>query len=141
MTLRVAIVHYDASNNRSIHELVRALAGGIQGQGHDVTLIDACREVGVSLTSFAYIVVGVVADSLMSKSIPEPLVTFLRSAGHLSGKRSYAFVAKGGLRKRRVLSSLMKAMEMEGMFLKKSDILVKSAEAAIVGSRLHINRP
>jgi len=120
---------------------VKALSGGIQSQGHDAVLIDACREVGVSLTPFDYIVVGVLADSLLSKFIPEPLVAFLRSAGHLSGKRSYAFVAQGGLRKRRVLSSLMKAMEKEGMYLKKSDILVKSAEAAAIGSRLHINKP
>ena len=45
-----------------------------------------------------------------------------------------------GLRKGRVLISLMKTMESEGMYLKKSDILANAAEAEAVGSKLHINK-
>jgi hypothetical protein len=34
----------------------------------------------------------------------------------------------------------MKAMEAEGMLLKKTDVLANSAEAEAVGSRLHIDK-
>ena len=121
-------------------DIVRSLAGGIEKQGHDVTVIDARREIGKTLTSFAYIAVGSVSPSLFSKSVPESLGAFLRYAGHISGKRCYAFVVNKGLRKGRVLSSLMKLMESEGMYLKKSDVLANAAEAEAVGSRLHIEK-
>jgi len=121
-------------------DIVHSLSRGIEKQGHDVTVIDAFRESGKSLTSFSYIAVGSLSPSLFAKSIPDSLSAFLRSAGHVSGKRCYAFILNKGLRKGRVLSSLMKVMESEGMYLKKSDILVNASEAEAVGSRLHIDK-
>ena len=112
---------------------------GIERQGHDVTVVDARTENGKSLTPYGYIAVGTTVPSLMSKTVPEALRTFLRSAGMVTGKRCYAFVAGGGLRKPRLRASLMKTMESEGMYLKKSDILTKAEEAEAVGSRLHID--
>lgn len=111
---------------------------GIERQGHEVTLVDARAE--ALLTPFSYIAVGTVATSVFSKTVPEPLITFLRSAGRLSGKRCYAFVGKSGLRKRKLLASLMKTMEKEGMYLKTSDILSTAAEAETIGSRLRIEK-
>ena len=119
---------------------MRALAKGMQAQGHDVTVIDAVTDAGTSLTPFGYIAVGTTAPSLFAKNIPDGLAAFLRSAGHLSGKRCYAFIDGKGLRKGRFLSSLMKAMEAEGVLLKRSDILSKGAEAEAVGARLHIDK-
>jgi len=121
-------------------DIVHALARGIEKQGHDVTVVDARTESGKSLTSFAYIAVGTVAPSAFSKTVSAAVNAFLKTAGHVSGKRSYAFILNKGLRKGRVLSSLMKMMESEGMYLKKSDILVNAAEAEAVGSRLHIDK-
>lgn len=112
----------------------------IEGRGHDVTVVNARTEGGRSLTPFGYIAVGTAAPSPMAKAVPDGLTTFLRSAGMVSGKRCYAFVAGGGLRKGRLLASLMKTMESEGMYLKKSDILSKAQEARAVGSRLHIDK-
>jgi hypothetical protein len=76
----------------------------------------------------------------MAKTVPGPFLAFLKSAGHVSGKRCYAFIGKKGLRKGRFLSSLMKIMESEGMLLKRSDVLGTPAEAEAVGSRLHIDK-
>jgi len=102
--------------------------------------VDARTENGKSLTSFAYIAVGTVSPAPFAKMIPDSLGAFLKSAGHISGKRCYAFILNKGLRKGRVLSSLMKMMESEGMYLKKSDILANAAEAEAVGSKLHIEK-
>ncbi len=116
------------------------MAMGIEKQGHDVTVVNARTEGGKSLTSYGYIAVGTESPTSFAKVIPAQLGSFLRSAGHVSGKRCYAFVTKKGLRKGRVLISLMKTMESEGMYLKKSDILANAAEAEAVGSKLHINK-
>lgn len=102
--------------------------------------MDARTESGKSLTPYAYIAVGTVSPSLFAKAIPGALTAFLKSAGHVSGKRCYAFIGKNGLRKGKVLASLMKTMESEGMYLKKSDVLSNAAEAEAVGSRLHIEK-
>jgi menaquinone-dependent protoporphyrinogen IX oxidase len=123
-----------------MNDIVHALATGIEKQGHDVTVVDARTESGKSLTSFAYIAVGTVAPSVFSKTVSSAMDAFLKTAGHISGKRCYAFILNKGLRKGRVLSSLMKMMESEGMYLKKSDILVNTAEAEAVGSKLHIDK-
>lgn len=83
---------------------------------------------------------GTVSPSPLAKAIPGALTSFLKSAGHISGKRCYAFIGNKGLRKGKVLASLMKTMESEGMYLKKSDVLSNAVEAEAVGSRLHIEK-
>ena len=105
-----------------------------------MTVVDAITDSGKSLTPFNYIAVGTVAPSAFAKSAPDALKVFLRSAGHVSGKRCYAFLGNRGLRKGRVLASLMKVMESEGMYLKRSDVLAKADEARAVGARLHIEK-
>ena len=105
-----------------------------------MTVIDAVTEAGKTLTPYGYVAIGTVSPSLFSKAAPEGVGTYLRSAGHVSGKRCYAFVANKGLMKGRVLASLMKAMESEGMYLKRSDILGKAEEAEAVGARLHVEK-
>jgi hypothetical protein len=48
------------------------------------------------------------------------------------------FVSKGGIRSMRTLQSLMKIMEHEGLFLKKSEIVTKVDYARAVGKHLQI---
>ena len=105
-----------------------------------MTVINAITDSEKSLTPFNYIAVGTVAPSAFAKTVHESLRVFLRSAGHVSGKRCYAFIGSKGLRKGRVLGSLMKAMESEGMYLKRSDVLAKADEAKAVGTRLHVDK-
>ena len=116
------------------------MAKGLQAQGHDVTVVDATTESGTSLTPYGYLAVGTTAPSLMAKSVPEGLGAYLRSAGHLSGKRCYAFIDGKGLRKGRLLASLMKTVEAEGVLLKRSDVLANDTEAEAVGARLHVEK-
>ncbi len=138
--LRVAVVYYSPDNSKALDEIVKGLARGIESQGHDVTVIDGKTEAEKSLTPFQYIALGTLSPSGFSKSVSKHLASYLRSAGQISGKRCYAFIGKRGMRKNRVLGSLMKTMESEGMFLKRSDILNNAAEAEAVGCRLHIDK-
>ncbi len=116
------------------------MSEGIEEQGHDVTIVNAGTDEGMSLTSYHYIAVGTIAPSFFSGKISPYLGTFLKSSGMLSGKRSYAFISGRGLRKPRLLQSLMTTMEAEGLYLKKSDVLNNPAEARVAGSRLHIDQ-
>ncbi len=105
-----------------------------------MTVVNALTDGGKTLTPYAYIAIGASSPSSFAKAIPDALGAFLRSAGHVSGKRCYAFIGNKGLRKGKVLASLMKTMESEGMYLKRSDILTNAAEAEAVGSKLHIEK-
>ena len=120
--------------------MVQALVRGIEKQGHDITVINGKTDTDVSLTPFNYIVIGVQKSGLITKKAPEGLSSFLENAGMVSGKRCYAFTLKHGIASGRFLLSIMKTMESEGMYLKKSDVISNSAEAEAVGSRLHIDR-
>ncbi len=103
-------------------------------------MINAVTDTGKTLTPYHYIAVGTVAASPFAKTANDTISTFLRNAGQVSGKRCYAFLGKQGLRKGRVLSSLMKKMESEGMYLKRSDVLSRAEEAKAVGARLHLDK-
>jgi flavodoxin len=118
--------------------IARALAEGIGAQGHTVDVLDASLEAGKVVSYYDYIVIGSEATTTFGGKIPTSLTTFLKTAGTLSGKRSMAWITKGGVRAMKTLQTLMKVMEGEGMFLKKSE-LIKSADAArAVGRHLQI---
>jgi len=85
-------------------------------------------------------VIGVQKSGFFTKKAPDGLSLFLKNAGTVSGKRCYAFTLKQGMSSGRFLLSIMKTMESEGMYLKKSDVFSNSAEAGAVGNRLHIDR-
>lgn len=118
--------------------IARALAEGIGQQGHTVDVLDASLDAGKVISYYDYIVIGSEATTTFGGKIPSSLATFLRSAGTLSGKRCMAWITKGGIRSMKTLQTLMKVMEGEGMFLKKSE-LIKSADLArAVGKHLQI---
>lgn len=118
--------------------IARGLAEGIGSQGHTVEVLDASLEAGKVVSYYDYIVIGSEATTTFGGKIPSSLSVFLKTAGSLSGKRCMAWITKGGIRSMKTLQALMRVMEGEGMFLKKSE-LIKSAEAArAVGKHLQI---
>jgi hypothetical protein len=60
----------------------------------------------------------------------------LSAGSALGGKKSAAFIKKGGLFTSRALSNLMRAMEKEGMMINWSDILMNSPHAEALGKRI-----
>ncbi len=142
--MRAAVVFFSPASPTGsrgrLLELARALARGIESQGHTVDLIDGYRDTQAKLTMYQYIAIGVEPASSFGGKIPERVGQFLGSSGLVSGKRSFAFVPKNLIGSGRALSRLMKSMEKEGMYLKNSQVFATPQEAKETGRKLHIQR-
>ncbi len=137
--MRVAVIFVPQAKREKLLEISKALATGIQSQGHHVDIVDASRDVNTKLTIYEYVAVGTEVVSLFGGKIPNKVSEFLRGSGTVVGKRSFAFVTKKAIGAERGLQRLMKQMESEGMFLKFSDVLSSTAEATEIGKRLKIS--
>ena len=101
--------------------------------------MDGDHDVNDRLTNYQYIAVGASAINTIGGKISEKVDKFLSGSGVVAGKRSFGFAIKGGLRISKTLSTIMKIMEQEGMYLKYSEILSSPVEAEAIGKRLHID--
>ena len=137
--MRVAVVYFSNKKHRKLSNLAGSLAEGIRSQGHQVDVIDGDLDFNSKLTVYKYIAVGIEPLNLFGGKIPLKTVPYLGDSGIVRGKRSYAFSIRGSLRPYKSLAALMHAMEHEGMYLKKSDIISTSEEAGIIGRNLHIS--
>jgi len=133
--MRVAVVSAPAAR-RPPPDYVKALAKGMSAMGHAVDIIDAWAEDGMRLPGYDYVAVATETVSLFSRDVPEAVGKILSSGSGLGGKKSAAFVKKGGLRFGRTLSTLMRAMEKEGMVVNWSDILLSAPHAEAMGKRI-----
>jgi flavodoxin len=136
--MRIAVVFFPTSQRDKLREVSKALASGIEGQGHRIDLIDGSRDVNTKLTIYEYIAVGVEVPTFFGTKIPDAVKRFLSESGIVAGKRSFAFVLKKPFGAGKALGRLMKTMESEGMFLKLSDVLSSAEEAREIGKRLII---
>lgn len=135
--MRVAVVQFPASKREKMTAISRALAKGIERQGHQVDVVDGGR-LGSKMTMYQYIAVGVEQTNLFGGKVPDRVREFLAGAGMVAGKRSCAYVLKQALGERRTLAKLMSAMEKEGMFLRVSHSFSSVEEAEAVGAGLKI---
>ena len=136
--MRVAVVFFSDNKNNKLANLSNSLAEGIRSQGHQVDVIDAYLNADAKMSTYNYIAIGAFSLTVLGGKIPLKITSFLSNSGLIRGKRSYAFLSRGGLRSQKSLKILMDAMEHEGMFLKKSDIIATTEEAEIIGKKLHI---
>ena len=138
--MRVCVLYCGRqANDRILKELAGKLSDGIASNGHTVEVFDMNLEMGKIISFYDYVVVITTAISYFSKNIPENVMKFLKTAGSVSGKRCSCYISKNCGRKGRVLQTLMRAMESEGMYLKVSDILPNGNYAYAVGKRLHVD--
>jgi len=133
--MRIAVVSAP-SKRRPAPDYVQALAKGMGSMGHAVDIIDAWTENGMRLPGYDYVAVVTEPLSLFSAQIPEVVTKILSAGSGLVGKKSAAFVRKGGLRFNRTLSTLMRTMEKEGMMVNWSDILLNAPHAEAMGKRI-----
>jgi len=138
--MRAAVVFFAGGSRDRMIALARALARGMESQGHQVDVVDGDRDVNAKMTVYQYVAVGAEPLSAWSGKIPDRVGQFLSSAGMVAGKRSYAFVSKNVVGCSRALTRLMKSMEKEGMFLKFSSVLGSPQEAEAIGKRLHLEK-
>ncbi|MDY0304168.1 MAG: hypothetical protein RBQ65_05975 [Sphaerochaeta sp.] len=139
--MRVLVLYAPlAKASEKMKAIAGALAAGIGEQGHTVDVLDASLDAGKIVSFYDYIVIGTEATTTFGGKIPSSLSTFLKGAGTLSGKRCMAWVTKGGIRSMKTLQALMKVMEGEGMYLKKSELIKSTDLARAVGKHLQIDR-
>jgi len=139
--MRVCVLYAGAGNDATaVKRIAEALAKGIQENGNTVDLFDMALEEGRKISFYDYVVIGTEATTFFGGKIPSTVQSFLRSAGTVSGKRCMAFVRKSGMRSQKTLSTLMNAMENEGMYLRTSDVLPNEAYATATGKRLNVGR-
>jgi hypothetical protein len=138
--MRVAVVYFPGKNREKIAKISKALAQGIEGQGHQVDIIDAGMDVNSRLSVYQYIAVGLQFSSFFSAKLPGSVSRFLKNAGMVSGKRCFAFMLPRPILTGKSLSNLMSAMEGEGMFIKFSDVIHDEAVAREIGKRLSIEK-
>lgn len=136
--MRIATVFFPDNNRDKLRNVAKSLAHGLEANGHQVDLVDGSRDVNTKLTIYEYIAVGTEQTNLFGGKIPDRVSYFLREAGIVGGKKCFAFVLKRPLGTTKSLSKLMKVMEHEGMFLKRSDVIASPGEAEAIGKRLNI---
>jgi len=133
--MRIAVVSAP-SRRRSPPDYTQALAKGMELMGHRVDIIDAWTDNGMRLPGYEYIVIVSEPVSFFSAKIPEMLPKFLSMGSGIGGRKSAAFIKKGGLRSGKTLINLMNAMEKEGMIVNWSDILFNAPHAEAMGKRI-----
>ncbi|MDT4761529.1 hypothetical protein [Sphaerochaeta sp. PS] len=137
--MKVCVLYASSSkDNDRIKLIAKALAEGISSQGHMVDLLDMSLEQGKKVSFYDYLVIGTEATTFFGGKIPSAVSNFLKSSGSVSGLRCMGFITKGGVRSMKTLQALMRTMEQEGLFLKKSEIITKADYGRAVGKHLQI---
>lgn len=136
--MRCAVVIFPTAHRDQFMDYGRALAVGMENQGHNVDLIDGTKDVNVRLSPYEYIAFGVETTNFFRAKIPEGPIAFLKNSGAVNGKRSFAFTVRRGFNPHKVLRKIMKVMEHEGMYLKYSEVIASQEDARMVGEELHI---
>ena len=133
--MRIAVISVPARRGAA-PDYVQALAKGMESAGHKVDIIDAWADDGMRLPGYEYIAIATESASFFSAKVPEAIPKILAAASGMGGKKSAAFVKKGGLRYNKVLANAMKAMEKEGMVVNWSDIVFNAPHAEAMGKRV-----
>jgi hypothetical protein len=137
--MRVGIVVLYESSKQKLLSIAAGLAEGIMQNGHSAEIIDGILESDKKITFYDYLIVGTETVSTFGGKVPGKVRTYLSQCGSVSGKKSFAFIVKKGLRTGKTLTALMKLMEFEGMFIKYSEVLKNKDEGKEIGKRLHIS--
>ena len=114
------------------------MARALEGQGHRPDLLGADID-PARLASYDFIFLGSECAGFKG-TLPARFVDFLKQSYGLSGKRSYAFLRKSGIRPAKGLDRLMAAMESEGMRVTCSDIVIGPEDAAVVARNAPVER-
>jgi len=133
--MRIAVISAP-SIRKAPPDYVRSLAKGMESMGHRVDVIDVWTDDGFRLPGYEYIAVAAEPISFFSGKIPDAVSKMLAAGSALVGKKSAAFIKKGGLFTSRALANLMRAMEKEGMMINWSEILLNSPHAEALGKRI-----
>ena len=136
--MRVAILFFPIKQSEKIQKISKSLAQGIETQGHQVDIINGSKDVNTRLSIYQYVILGAEVPELFNTKPPESIGHYLKNAGMVAGKRSFAFILPKLLGAEKSLRRLMSIMEGEGMFIKFSKILGDEQLATEIGKKLTI---
>ncbi|MFW6138859.1 MAG: hypothetical protein ACOC7U_06780 [Spirochaetota bacterium] len=106
-----------STDKEEVGRLAQGLKKGLEEQGMGVKVFPDNAQNFAGVASCKNIFVGTYKTSIFRPRTPAGLKNALKKAGAISGKRSIAFVAKGGMGERKALLSLMNDMEKQGCYL------------------------
>ena len=134
--MRVAVIYIPAGGSGRLRSLAGALARGFEALGHRAEVLDAIPQ---TVAAFDYVALGTEAAGL-GAGLSDKVLSALKSASGLEGKRSFAFVRRSGLRPAKLLGRLMYAMEAAGMRVSYSESLAGEAEAETAARNAPVER-
>jgi hypothetical protein len=138
--MRVAVVFIPAGrSSEPLASVARSMTRALESAGHRVEEFLSSGGEHPRLTGYDYVIVGTEPSSLFGK-IPARVPETLAGSSSLAGKRSMAFVRKGGLAPAKALSRLMSAMEAEGMIVNCGEIVSGPEDGAAAARSAPVER-
>ena len=128
-----------SAQSEKLNSIAKAVSKGLEEQGHMVNLFNAYTDTDARLTIYDFVIVITEPMGVLSSKIPEQIRKFLREVPGASGKRCISIIS-GGLRANAALQTLMKSMEIEGMFLTLSEVVKKDSDAYLRGKHFKLER-
>jgi flavorubredoxin len=106
-----------STEKKVIGKLAEALKRGLEEQGHQVKVFPDNTDSFTGLAACKTLIVGSYVTGGFKPKTPGRLKDVLSKLGIISGKRSMAFLAKGGIAERKALVQLMNDMEKQGCYM------------------------
>lgn len=127
-----------STEKKVIEKLVQGLKRGLEEQGHRVQVYADSNENFVGLAGCRHLFVGSFSTGGFKPKTPMRLKEMLHKTGGISGKRSIAFLAKGGMSERKALIALMDDMEKQGCYIIDQEIFSSEQDAYNFGKSVHL---
>lgn len=133
--MRVLILY---SARGALDRLARAVADGLESVGVRAELMkaDPSRTQPISMGAYDLVCVGSPTLGFFRGRAAEDIVEVLARSTRLEGKRTAAFVRRGGFGATRALKQLMAALERQGAWVEDFADLASEQEARAFGARL-----
>jgi flavorubredoxin len=134
MIVLVGILY--STHKKVIEKLALALKRGLEEQGHSVRVFADTDERLTGLGACKRLFVGSCVTSLFKARTPARLKETIGKTSGLSGKRSIAFLAGGGMGERKALVSLMNDMEKQGCYIIDQQTFSSEEDARTFGKTI-----
>jgi len=106
-----------STEKKVIGKLAEGLQRGLEEQGHQVKVFPDDANSFAGIAGCKILIIGSLVTAAFKPRTPPKLKDALSKIAGISGKRSMAFVAKGGMGERKALVALMQDMEKQGCYL------------------------
>jgi flavorubredoxin len=106
-----------STEKKVIEKLAEGLKRGLEEQGHQVKSFPDDAGSFSGIAGCRMFIIGSYVTAAFKPRTPSRLKEALGKVAGLTGKRSMAFVARGGMGERKALVQLMQDMERQGCYL------------------------